>query len=277
MVILAISLGIGLEVGLPKSRTSSQPSPNSTFSPSEPVHGVFNDTSLAVIMTPDDNRHLFFQDINGSLRRTVFSQSLGTWSKNADFIQTPQQPRLRTPLSVYRMNLVPFILCYADINDTLVAFQYYPPPILLNSPHALFDSSYLTLPSGRSLNIVPLQSHVPQGPKNNSSTNRTLILDNFLLFYSSPSNNVTVLHGSENLNDTWTWQNVTESFHPQGPNNNSLSSTFAAAGLNGSITSYYLSSQLGSSTPSYSLLEASSSSIYVLGAYPPLRPPYHPC
>ena len=271
MVILTISLGIGLGVGLPASRSSSPSTTSTTSGPSPLIHGVLNDTSLAASMTSDNNRHLFFQDVNGSLRYIVFSQSLGAWSNNIYIIQTPQQPKLHTPLSVFRMSWTVFIVSFADIDNNLVAFTYCAYPATCLSAPNLFNSSYPMLPSSRSLNIVPLQSHLDQVPTNSSGYNRTYLLDDLLLFYSSPSNSVTVLHGSfvhlgvsvnGSLDETWIWRNVTDLIYPRGPDNSPLNSPlFSAAEINGSFNFFSLSAQLALGASSYSLMESFATNI----------------
>ena len=274
MVILAISFGVGLGVGLPASRVSS-PSTAGTPSPPQRIHGVLNDTSLAVSMTPDNNRHLFFQDVNGSLRHTVFSQSLGAWSSSIDFIQTPQQPKLHTPLSVVAASMknfkqASFILSFASINDSLVVFGYNVSPTgQLYFPQNLFNTSYPMLPSSRSLSSVPLQSYKDQISTNSTYENKTLLLEDLLLFYPSPSNEVTVMHGSrilppdqnnESVVDCWIWRNVTEFFIPVTYSNSLL--PFTVTEVNGDFSSWLLEVNYGpDAAPSSYLLGVSWTNI----------------
>lgn len=67
---LVLRLGLGLGLKHPKATQSSM----HTFS----SKGILNDTSLAAITTSDNNRHIFFQDFNSSLRYTIFSNSTGS-------------------------------------------------------------------------------------------------------------------------------------------------------------------------------------------------------
>ena len=91
-VLIVVILGVGLGIGLKEKQvinngnggsSGSTPSSNSTSTSNAtsssnhttPVlaRGIINDTSLTSVMTLDGNRHVFLQDINGTLRHAVFS------------------------------------------------------------------------------------------------------------------------------------------------------------------------------------------------------------
>ena len=110
-LVIVVALGIGLGVGLRKispdnpSMSSISPPSNSTSTSNSSslifTRGVLNDTSLASVITFDGNRHIFLQDINGTLRHAVFSSTTNLWLPNVDYLwphASIPTPRLGTPV-----------------------------------------------------------------------------------------------------------------------------------------------------------------------------------
>ena len=46
---------------------------------------IFNDTSLAALTPPNNDRQLSFQDNNGSIRRAIFTASANQWTISSYF------------------------------------------------------------------------------------------------------------------------------------------------------------------------------------------------
>ena len=80
------------------------PHPNITVAP----HYILNDTSLAAVSLSNGDRHLFFQDNTGLIRRAVRVQSNGQWSTslNLNASMDPAMnftfnPKKHTPLTAH--------------------------------------------------------------------------------------------------------------------------------------------------------------------------------
>ena len=86
----------------------SQPAPSAT-APQNPantsspqstnaIQYVLNDTSLAAIVLPGGDRHIFFQDNNGSIRRAIRSASENLWTISQS-LNLSSTPKNHTPLA----------------------------------------------------------------------------------------------------------------------------------------------------------------------------------
>lgn len=244
MLVVAIALGVGLGVGLHNQRTSSMASNatgiaiSSTAISSAPAssetsiavllkHGARNHTSLAAVSYNGD-RHLFFQDINSTIRHKRYSASAGSWLPSNDWITNGPVPKNNTPMAAIEspaMNPSNDVInvFYITTNNTLAVGSYVPVgPDWVGNP--VLDTSYLTLPSASSLSVTRLQSNVSAS-------------DELFLFYESPESNVTILHGLYfDAGDKWEWQNVSDSFYPQNSSQSQggwLGSPFSVSTDNG--------------------------------------------
>ncbi|KAF6235742.1 hypothetical protein HO173_005937 [Letharia columbiana] len=110
-LILAAVIAIGVSVGIwhhreyslyKPPRVSSPPAPNITYTPQY----ILNDTSLAAVSLSNGDRHLFFQDNTGLIRRAVRVESNGQWttSPNLNASADPSSklssnPKRNTPLT----------------------------------------------------------------------------------------------------------------------------------------------------------------------------------
>ena len=222
LVIVSIGLGGGLGLGLHNQQASSTSASASTASPSRSplVNGALKDTSLASLLTADGNRHLFFQDVNGTLRRAQFSVATNSWLPSIDFILTLQQPRNHTPISAIQVPIgMSMNIYYVDVNDTLSVVQYSNSGGnmgTLSGPGVLLNLQNETIPvssSARSLSV----SRIPSNDSNAvpSIPNSTNVQDEYLLFYENPNNSVSVMHGHyffTESSDGWTWKIAGELF-----------------------------------------------------------------
>ena len=252
LAVVSISMGVGVwhhsqrsssssTSASTASPTASSSTPIGTSSPMLPplVNGALNDTSLAAVSTSDGNRHLVFQDINGTLRHAQFSVATNDWLPTINFVVTQQQPRKSTPITVIEaFSIDPesgtdLNIYFVDTNNTLAATQYTTQAeasICVLDSAALLNQSILVSTSAKSLSVARIPSNdsnvVPTVP------NSTIVQDEYLLFYENPTNNVSVLHGlyfllaglagrnsvtADSFTDGWAWKNVSDLFYSENP------------------------------------------------------------
>ena len=261
ILLLALALGVGLGVGLHKQDNSSvaptatasgaaissvavsSPPASSQTPSSVPLnHGALNDTSLAAVSFNGD-RHLFFQDINSTIRHKRYSGSAGSWLPSNDWIANGPVPKNNTPIAAIECQTIGgsgdvINVFYIATNDTLAVASYVPVGFDQGEEPVL-NNSYLTLPSTRSLSVARLQSNVSSTPNVPTDSVPSVLKDELFLFYESPESNVTILHGlyylvgtSQGFTDKWVWQNVSDSFYPQNSSQSQggwLGSPFSAS------------------------------------------------
>ena len=235
IVIIAIALGVGLGVGIPAHRLASGSPSGSGPNLPQPTHGALNGTSLAAISTtPNNNRYLLFQDINGTIRYAEFSQTLDAWSDDVKFVLTDRQPKLHTPLAVEATAgspPAPYVnIVYVDTNDTLAMISYSLDATQKPaSPSSLINDSFAVSTDSQSLALMRLHWHV-NAPEQSMRSNQTQLWQEWLLIYSSPSNNITFLYGSTYIDSanstTWEWQNISQPFYAQSNPKGWLSEPF---------------------------------------------------
>ena len=63
-----------------------------------PFHGILDDSSFAAVATPEGNRHVFFQDRNGTLRQATYAQSSSVWNVAMNHLDIDDVRHL-TPIS----------------------------------------------------------------------------------------------------------------------------------------------------------------------------------
>ena len=117
--IIAVAISVGVGVGIWRHREHaphkssrcgvradlisslahfySPPAPQShTITPA--AQFIFNDTSLAVLSLSNGERHLFFQDNTGRIRRAIYTESNNQWS-TSPYLNLRPQPKNYTPLA----------------------------------------------------------------------------------------------------------------------------------------------------------------------------------
>ena len=222
-VAIAIALGVGLGVGLKQREVASVPS-STTISPSmvsvsptsmpsatsapTPKHGILNDSSITAVTTVEGNKHIFFQDINGSLRHTVFSQFAKSWADEADFLSTATTPQNHTPIAAIEFrfgnNTDEIHVFFINTKNLLAAVLYSPTSVIVGSPNPM-NNSFPASAASRTLSISSMQL----------SQNGTYA--EAILMYEAPSGNITTLRGyfstSGFTSTIWLWQNVSEAIY----------------------------------------------------------------
>ena len=208
-MVTAVALGVGLGVGLKKGRSNTL-SPSNSTSPTF-TRGAVNDTSLAAVLTSDGNRHIFLQDINGTLRHAVLSSVENLWLSDADYLFPPvpvSPPRLGTPITVtYPATPDPsyILVYYVNVNNTLSAI--------------LYDIDLVGVVDGDTFNgsiAIKPDSHCISAATIKRSANDEFLYT--LLFFEAPSGGITFLFGqSSNFSDVrtppnsgWEWKDMSE-------------------------------------------------------------------
>ena len=228
LILIAIALGVGLGLGLRKrdapstadTATLPDATPTSTVASSSvasvlsittsatPVpsnKGILDDTSLAAVTSFDGNRHVFFQDTNGSIRHTVYAQSAGSWATAPDLVSiSSSPPRNHTPLSAIPISLGPSAgeihLFYTTTDGFLAATLYQLGNVIAGNPKPI-NNSLAVASDSRALSITL----VPQSQ--NGTTAEAILL------FESPYGNITTLRGYFTATDTsvqWVWHNISE-------------------------------------------------------------------
>ena len=267
-----MGLGVGLrdrqsEQGASFTTSLNTPMSTSASSPTPVplINGALNDTSIASIQISDGSRHLFFQDINGTIRHAGCSGLTNQWLPSITFIPTPQQPRNHTPISAIEVvetntpNKV-INIYYVDAHNALAAVQYSisgnADGSTLNTTRSLLDSTFLVSTATRSLSVARLQCNLTELSAPGSGVpmqeDGSLALnDQIFLFYENPEGNITVLQGLYNytldgsvVHSGWTWSNVSNLLYPNGTTQRGwMSSPFSVwtvtRGAFGSLSGYF--------------------------------------
>ena len=216
-VLIAIALGIGLTLGLKHSEPlagSPIPSPNATAAPII-RNGILNDTSIAAITTQDGNRHIFFQDFNGSLRHTSFDQSANSWLPVSQYIQTDAVPRKFTPLAVVEIDQANYFsdtgpimsIFLTTMNNSLANVKYAMPGLTEGTD--MMNGSFLLAPNSRTLSVTQTVNNANLSVAANPE---------IILAYEDLSHNITTFYGNytyiyhpdDGAFEEWIWQNVSQ-------------------------------------------------------------------
>ena len=184
-------------------------------------HGVFNDSSFAAVTTPDGTRHVFFQDVNGTIRQLQYSITSHTWLTSLSFvIPNTTDAKQSTPIAAIILEesndiSTPILLFYISQNSRIAAtmFNYENSQSWENASTFFNISQYTTAPSSKSLSIT-------QVPDTNSSSQ-------LLLWFESRNGGVIGLLGSHAnvltpfrptiLDSFWSWADVSSALKAQIP------------------------------------------------------------
>ena len=61
-------------------------------------HGFLDDSSFAVAVGSDENRHVIFQDLSGAIRDAFYSQKTQSWTSTDSWV-VPGKAKNHTPFS----------------------------------------------------------------------------------------------------------------------------------------------------------------------------------
>ena len=213
VIILALALGIGLGVGLRRSETSSSVSASTNTSIR---NGVLNDTFLTAVMTSEGNRHVVFQDMNGTLRHKIFvlngqadgQGNGGSWSNAENFLVTDPRPRNNTPIA----GMWPLIqdqvhVWFVDEDDHLAGVNFNTGP---NNPNLASSASASLMNGSLAVAKGSQMLAVSQFPGFEKET-----LTQAIMFYEAADRpeNITTLQGfltNSSGVTSWTWYNISD-------------------------------------------------------------------
>ena len=86
---------------LPPLCSAVHPQPTNDTQPTNltaPLKGIINDSSFAVVSNSEGDRHVFFQDQNGTLMRAEYKHLTSSWSSSTYNVAATDAREL-TPLS----------------------------------------------------------------------------------------------------------------------------------------------------------------------------------
>ena len=81
---------------------SSSSTANSTANAILP-HGIYNDSSVSIVILGDGDKRLFFQEGSGNIRESLFTQSTSSWTSDINNI-VATDARNNTPLVALLVN-----------------------------------------------------------------------------------------------------------------------------------------------------------------------------
>ncbi|KAM0799383.1 hypothetical protein BDR22DRAFT_910741 [Usnea florida] len=232
VITVAIAVGVGVGVGTLRHReygshglstTTNPPTPsptapqNHTTEPISTTQYILNDTSLAAIVLSDGDRHVFFQDSNGSIRHAIRSASENQWTISIS-LNLSSRPKNHTPLAAngYSSGFDSIGLLYVSENHVLVSAQ--PIEGFWSQDSSLGNRS--TAVDTRSLSFWFLPGIEAYG--NTSNVNKALLL------YENSTGQVSAL-----LNYQMQWADITSQ------RSRSLPNEFKQSVSNGDSTTLY--------------------------------------
>ena len=175
---------------------------------------MLNDTSIAAVTTADLNRHIFFQDVNGSLRHTSYDAGANTWDDGVNYVSASSLPQNPTPLAameIYSQN--------AGANTDYATAQSYIHLFFVNTDDVLTATVIPTSSTTQQL-PVPMNNSFPVAPASRSLkvspfqvANQGFIA-NAMLTYESPNGTIDTLRGHFQGSSTapqWQWTDVSTS------------------------------------------------------------------
>ncbi|KAL9071738.1 MAG: hypothetical protein Q9161_004002 [Pseudevernia consocians] len=210
-LILAAAIAVGVSVGIWHHREHSLHKPSRFSSPPAPPNPeitpypniiyapqyILNDTSLAAVSLSNGDRHLFFQDNTGLIRRAVRVQSSGQWttSPNLNASTDPSSkpssnPKRFTPLTATGPTFQKDMSLYYISENGIVSSNFWREGESSWEQDQQFGN-YSTAVDTRSLSISLF-------PMANSSSSLNILGENStaniaLLFYETPNGKVSAL------------------------------------------------------------------------------------
>ena len=97
VLIIAEAVGIGVAI-VHLASSYSPPATTSSRNLTSAAQYILDDTSLAALIIPNGDRHLFFQDNNGSIRHAIRTGSDKQWTISP-YLNLSANPKTHTPLA----------------------------------------------------------------------------------------------------------------------------------------------------------------------------------
>ncbi|KAL8671110.1 MAG: hypothetical protein Q9168_004379 [Polycauliona sp. 1 TL-2023] len=211
--LLVAALSIGLGVGLTsrkKSRDQTEPEMqnNTVIRP----HSLMENTYISAITLPNMNRHIYFREQTGAIRRALYSPQANIWQTAID-PETLPNTRNASPIALTTGLSIGNVFFSGAENDNDVTLFY------INSTNQLACMDW-GLDAGFSPCSVPFWPNTSVTPDSNQLSAASLMTPQeergLLLIYQSTEHRSVVLLGYTNKTlsapgaPQWTWRDATE-------------------------------------------------------------------
>ncbi|MCJ1279240.1 hypothetical protein MMC21_007064 [Puttea exsequens] len=178
LLILGVALGVGLGVGLTRNKGSS--SSSSTAPPSSPQeanlpHGIFNDSSIAIVALGTGDKRMLYQENTGNIREAIYTASTKQWVSDVNNI-VATNARNDTPLAALLVNSTgtPFaqntgaviFLFYIAQNNVLASRQFISGSWTTRdnfSPTGSANATFQTAQDSRALAVTSIANSTRSG------------------------------------------------------------------------------------------------------------------
>ncbi|KAL8872963.1 MAG: hypothetical protein Q9174_001497 [Haloplaca sp. 1 TL-2023] len=215
-ITITVLLSIGLGVGLKLRDKSAPPAAisNNSSTPEEP-HALMDDTPISVIKLPDNNRHLYFREKTGAIRRAVYSPSTQVWQTSID-ARLLVNARAGTPIAI-----TPHFLFdrgqqtirrdgISDIpNNANIFYVNSTGQLDCIEWHESSNEVGCGIPYWPQVSVSPDLEHILAGLRDWDDDELGLLLS-----FQNPTGDLVSMLGSTNTTEDpiWTWQNRTDTF-----------------------------------------------------------------
>ncbi|KAL2042780.1 hypothetical protein N7G274_004539 [Stereocaulon virgatum] len=169
---MAIAVGVGVGVGVTKHRS---PSSSAASSASIQPHGVFNDSSLAIVSLGNGDKRLMYQENTGNIREAIYVASTRQWTSDINNIVATNAKK-NTPLAALLVNSTgtPFaantgpviFLFYIAQNNVLASRQFISGAWTTRdnfSPTGSANTTYNTEVDTRALAVTSIENSTISG------------------------------------------------------------------------------------------------------------------
>ena len=194
-LVIAIGVGVGVGVGVTRNKgsTSARYSTHSHFAGSKLIslcsssaasnssstsnlpHGIFNDSSVAIVALGDGDKRLLYQENTGNIREALYTASTKQWTSDINNI-VATNAKNSTPLAALLVNSTgtPFaadtgpvvFLFYIAQNDVLASRQFISGAWTTRdnfSPTGSANSTFATAPNSRALAVTSIANSTVSG------------------------------------------------------------------------------------------------------------------
>ena len=106
----------------PTARTPTNPPTARTPTNASTARYILNDTSLAAVILPNNDRHLYFQDSAGRIRSVILTELTDQWNTSPDS-NISASAKNHTPLAVTAFKPDGPVKVWATVLNTFVVFS----------------------------------------------------------------------------------------------------------------------------------------------------------
>ena len=194
-LVIAIGVGVGVGVGVTRNKSSksarystpsccasskliplsSSSTASNSSSTSNLPHGIFNDSSVAIVALGDGDKRLLYQENTGNIREALYTASTKQWTSDVNNI-VATNAKNSTPLAALLVNSTgtPFaadtgpvvFLFYIAQNNVLASRQFISGAWTTRdnfSPTGSANSTFATAPNSRALAVTSIANSTVSG------------------------------------------------------------------------------------------------------------------